>query len=76
MSFTPEIRQAAYEARRARADQKAAGLAPIVNELRAAGITSLNGIAVALNDRGVPTPVGHGRWHAVQVSRVLKRIPA
>jgi hypothetical protein len=47
---------------------------PVIAELRAAGITSLNGIAAALNERGVPTPAGSGHWHAAQVSRVLKRL--
>jgi hypothetical protein len=35
-----------------------ADLAPIVAELRAAGITSLNGIAAAPDERGIPTPAG------------------
>jgi Recombinase len=61
-------------ARSARANRTAADLAPIVAELRAAGITSLNGIAAALNERGVPTPSGGGHWHAAQVSRLLKRL--
>jgi hypothetical protein len=45
----------ADKARMAHADQAAANLAPIIAELRAAGITSLNGIAEALNERRVPT---------------------
>jgi hypothetical protein len=32
----------------------------------AAGVTSLNGIAEALNARGVVTPTGGSRWHATQ----------
>jgi hypothetical protein len=36
--------------------------------------TSLNGIAVALNGRGVPTPAGSRRRHATQVARVPKRL--
>jgi hypothetical protein len=46
--ITPEIQRAGTEARIARARQKAAELAPIIVELRAAGITSLTGIAAAL----------------------------
>jgi hypothetical protein len=52
----------------------AADLAPIIAELQAAGITSLNGIADALTERGVPTPAGSDIWHAIQVARVLKRL--
>jgi hypothetical protein len=38
-------------------------LAPILAELRAAGITSKKGIAEALNARGIPTAGGSGRWY-------------
>jgi hypothetical protein len=64
----------ADKARVARAAAKAADLAPILRDLQADGITSLNGIAAALNDRGVPTPAGSRHWYASQVSRVLKRL--
>ena len=43
-------------------------------EQQAAGVTSLNGIAAALDERGVPTPAGSRHWHAAQVARVLKRL--
>jgi hypothetical protein len=39
-----------------------------------AGVTSLAGIAAALNERGIPTASGQGTWQAVQVSRVLARL--
>jgi hypothetical protein len=61
-------------ARTARANRIAAGLAPVIAELHAAGVTSLNGIAAALDKRRVPTPRGSGHWHAAQVSRLLKRL--
>jgi hypothetical protein len=64
----------ADKARIARANRIAADLSPVIAELRAAGITSLNGIAAALDARRVPTPAGSGHWHAAQVSRVLKRL--
>jgi len=64
----------ADKTRMARAAAKAADLAPILRDLQASGITSLNGIATALNDRGVPTPAGSRHWYASQVSRVLKRL--
>jgi hypothetical protein len=64
----------AGEARQARANAHAASLAPIVKELQAAGVTSLNAIAVALDERAIPTPSGDGRWYAMQVARLLKRL--
>jgi hypothetical protein len=42
--------------------------------IQAEGITSLNGIAEALNKRRVPTPRDRGRWHATQVGRLLARL--
>jgi hypothetical protein len=59
----------------ARAVAKAADLAPIIAELQSAGVTSLKGIAEALNARQIPTPGGRGHWHAMQVARLLKRLP-
>jgi hypothetical protein len=68
--------RASLEARKARANRAAADLAPIIAELRAAGITSLTGIATALEERGVPTPAGSDHWRAVQVRRLLARLAA
>jgi hypothetical protein len=39
--------------------------------LQAAGVTSLAGIAAALNERRIPTASGRGTWQSVQVSRAL-----
>ncbi len=58
----------------ARADARAAQLAPIVAELRRGGITSWYGIARALNSRGVPTVTGRGIWDPGQVRRVMDRL--
>lgn len=63
-------RELSVRVRQERAGRRAADLAPIVASIRAEGVTSLNGIAQALNARGIPTALG-GRWSAVQVSRVL-----
>jgi hypothetical protein len=41
--------------------------------LRATGVTSLYGIARALNERGIPTATGRGK---PQVRHVLERITA
>jgi len=57
-----------------RATDKAADYAPVIRELQANSITSLAGIAAALNERGIPTASGQGTWQAVQVSRVLARL--
>jgi hypothetical protein len=57
----------------ARADARAARLAPIVAELRRGGVTSWYGIARALNKRGVPTASGRGIWEPAQVRRVMER---
>jgi DNA invertase Pin-like site-specific DNA recombinase len=56
-----------------RANERAGDLAPTIVELQAAGITSLRGIAAALNERGIPPASGRGGWSAVQVSRALAR---
>ena len=58
-------------ARAAKANERAALVAPIVKELQAAG-ASLRTIAAELNERGIPTPRG-GAWSAVQVKRVVER---
>jgi predicted flap endonuclease-1-like 5' DNA nuclease len=70
----PASHRAGREAGIARANQKAAELAPVIAELRAAGVTSLRAIAVALNERGIPTLAGSARWHHAQVARVLARL--
>jgi hypothetical protein len=69
-----KAREAGARARTARANGRAADLAPIVAELRAAGVTSLRGIAAALNERGFRTARGYGVWTASQVRRLLARL--
>jgi len=63
--------RAAAEARTARANENARKLAPIIKAIQAQGITTLNGIAAALNGRRVPTPRGGGKWEATQVRRLV-----
>ena len=60
--------------RQVRADARLTDLMPVLDELRAAGTTSLGGIAVALNARGIPAARG-GAWMATQVRRVETRVP-
>jgi DNA invertase Pin-like site-specific DNA recombinase len=55
-----------------RADQFAANVAPIIAEIRNSGVTTLKGIADALNNRGVQTARG-GRWDPTTVKRLLAR---
>jgi hypothetical protein len=71
-----EAARTARAALTARANARAAELAPIIAELRATGATSLRAIAAALNRRGIPTATGRGEWSGKQVGRVLARLPA
>jgi DNA invertase Pin-like site-specific DNA recombinase len=57
---------------RARANSRAADLAPIIARLRQDGHASLRQLGTALNAEAVPAPRG-GLWNAVQVKRVLER---
>jgi hypothetical protein len=75
-NLTATARTVGRDARRARAIARATEVAPIVAEIQAAGVTSLHGIARALNTRGVPTATGRGTWEAPQVRRVLARLKA
>lgn len=69
---TDADRRKAVETRRAKAADRDPDLMPIVEELRAAGVTSLRGIASALNERSIPAPKG-GVWHPNGVKRMLAR---
>lgn len=71
--LTDAIRAKGRATRTAKADAKAADLGNTIRELQTRGITSLKGLAVALNEREIPTPRGKGTWQAVQVQRVLAR---
>ena len=52
--LTPAAIQSSVQVRQARAEVRATRLAPFIAELRAAGVTTLNGIAMALNDGAFP----------------------
>ncbi len=62
--------KAATEARQKKAQARASDLKPVVDEIKVEGVTSLGGIAKALNERGIPTARG-GQWQAVQVKRMI-----
>lgn len=67
--------RAGVEAIKAKADQHASNLGPVVEELRLHGKTSLGAIADALNEKGMLTPRG-GRWHRSSVKNLLARLAA
>jgi DNA invertase Pin-like site-specific DNA recombinase len=46
---------------------------PIIERIRASGITSLRGTAAVLDARGVRTARG-GKWKAMQVGAILERV--
>jgi DNA invertase Pin-like site-specific DNA recombinase len=69
-----EGRKRAVGARIEAARERAASYRPILRELQAAGIASASGLAKKLNEQGVPTPLGTGKWQAITVQRVLARI--
>jgi hypothetical protein len=71
---TPQAREAARRARAARADARAAALAPIIAEIRASGITTPYAIAAALTARGIPTARGHHFWLHGPVRDLLRRL--
>ena len=63
---------AGRETQIARAEVFAAKVLPIVEEIRAGGVTSFNGIAEELNRRDMTAPRG-GHWTAMQVKRIVER---
>ena len=70
-----EARQASRRGvavRQQKAETFAANVLPIIRDIEAAGVTTLQGIAKALNARGVSTARG-GKWHAATVRNLLQR---
>jgi DNA invertase Pin-like site-specific DNA recombinase len=68
-----EVQAKGAEAARQKSDTFAVRLAPVIADIRAAGMVSLRQIADELNRRGVPTARG-GNWAAPAVRNVLARI--
>jgi DNA invertase Pin-like site-specific DNA recombinase len=66
-----KVRAKGQAAIQKRVASRAADLAPEIEKLRAAGLTSLRAIAAALNESGIETPRGEGKWQAAQVARVM-----
>jgi hypothetical protein len=71
-----KAREVGLKVRAARAVSRALDLAPTIKELQESGVTTLRGIAAALNERGIPTSRGKGRWQASQVRRLMARLRA
>jgi hypothetical protein len=71
---TPQAREAARRVSAARADARAAALAPVIAEIRATGITGAYAIAAALMARAVPTARGHRFWSDGTVRDLLRRL--
>jgi DNA invertase Pin-like site-specific DNA recombinase len=67
-----EIGALGRERRSQEAVSFAAGLMPVIADIKAEGAETLREIAAELNSRGHETPRG-GEWSAVQVKRVLDR---
>jgi DNA invertase Pin-like site-specific DNA recombinase len=57
-----------------RAIERANSLLPVLARLRKYGAGSAQALARALNEEGVPTVSGRGRWQANSVQRVLRRM--
>ncbi|RWL79408.1 MAG: recombinase family protein [Mesorhizobium sp.] len=75
---SPELLKAqrrSQEVRGAQAEAFAANVKPIIDQIRASGVSSLRKIAEALNARGIPTARG-GVWAATQVRDILFRTEA
>jgi len=71
--FTAEVRQQGIEAQRQRANERARQLSHVLDEIAREGVTSANGIANVLNERGIPTARG-GKWTAHSVINVRARL--
>lgn len=63
---------ASAKVRTANADQRVRDVLVSITKAQAEGVSSLRGIAAALNARGVTAPRG-GEWSAAQVKRLLDR---
>ena len=68
----PAVGMKGAAANRDGADTFAANVLPVVRQMQAAGITSLQALADGLNSRGIPTARG-GTWHPSTVRNLMQR---
>ena len=81
LTLCPSCRGKAHTSRmvatRSRRGEKALDcarqIARIIADIEKEGVTTLTGIAKALEARGVKTPRGHDNWTPVQVARIKER---
>lgn len=73
VAIDDDARKASVVIRSSKATDRASQLLPIIEELRASGVTSLGAIARELTARRVPTARGLTTWTPAGVSRVLDR---
>jgi hypothetical protein len=69
-----EARTKSLEVRTAAAERHAAEVFGVIDQIQAAGITSLAGIAAKLSRRQVLTSRGETTWQATQARRLLDRV--
>ncbi len=60
------------EVQTSEANRFAANIIPVIDSIKATGVSSLGAIAVALNNRGIRSARG-GRWHVSTVANLLAR---
>lgn len=74
VALSDEVRAKGRARRIELANTRAAERGATIKALQTEGITSLGKLEKTLNERGIPTPSGRGRWHPAQVGRVLRRV--
>lgn len=57
-----------------RADRFARDAMSLIEEIKAAGVSTYSGIASELTSRAIPTPRGKTCWSAGQVKRIVNRV--
>lgn len=58
--------------RQVKAENFADNVRPIIDQIKASGVSTLQNIATALNARGIKSPRG-GQWYPASVERLIKR---
>ena len=66
----PEASRKGTAAVKERSQRLKMNVLPVIREIQSLGVTTLEGIAGKLNERGLKAPRG-GEWHKTSVSRVL-----